>query len=56
MSDIKGKELNMNANLYLILVRWFHVIWMALKLAELIHEIFGAAINYRAIKYVKLRA
>jgi hypothetical protein len=56
MSDIKGKELNMNKNLYLSLVRWFHVSWLALRLAKMMLEIFGTAINYRAIGDVKLHA
>jgi hypothetical protein len=44
----------MNKNLYLSLVRWFYLSMLAAKLTKLIIEIFGTAINYRTIGYVKL--
>ncbi len=56
MSGIKGKELNMNANLYLSLVRWLRIISLVLRLVKLIIELIGSAINYQATNYVKFHA
>ena len=56
MSDIKGRELNMNEKFYLSLVLWLRASLLVLRLAKLMLEIIGTAINYYKINYVCIRA